>query len=92
MPIVASATFRVNGNDDGTVTRIQILEEVNRCGCVSASALAAQLGRPADSVKDTLRSLSGGGAISCSDDGSVCCADKVKLQEFAGKLRRLKDT
>lgn len=88
MPVVASATFRVVGNDDGTVTRV--LEEVNKCGCISADALATQINEPAGSLTDILRTLAGEGEISCNDDYSLCCADKEKLESFSARLARLR--
>lgn len=88
MAIIATAFIPVKV--DKSRIEVIIKAEVNKCGCVSAGSLAIQTGRPADELADILKVLAGKGEISCSDDHSLCCADKEKLESFSARLVKLR--
>lgn len=86
MPVVTTATITIRGKEDGTIDII--LDEVNRCGCVSVQGLSKVVGAGAGELEAILSALTTKNLIAC--DSGICCADRDKLTEFTKKLARLK--
>lgn len=88
MAILAAAIIPIKVNKDSTIDIIR--QEISRCGCVSAGSLAIQTDKPADEIREIMEILAGNREVYCSGDGTVCCADKEKLQEFSERLQKLR--
>lgn len=91
MPIVATATFPIRVNGDGTIDILtKLKEEVKKCGCVDIAAASKQLNTSLAQAQTAAKQLAGDGAVACDSDGLYCCTDEGRLAGFMDTMRRLR--
>jgi hypothetical protein len=91
MPVIATATFPIRVNGDGTIDILSKLkEEVKKCGCVDISAASRQFNTSIEQAQSAARQLAGDGTFICDDDTLYCCADEKRLDSFVNSMKRFR--
>lgn len=93
MPVIATATFPIRVNGDGTIDILTKLnEEVRKCGCVDVDAASRQFDVSLEQAQTAAKQLAGDGDVVCDSEGLYCCTDEGRLTGFMDAMKRLRSS